>query len=236
MTDDVERALRDLSTRLDVPSTPDMTTEVLARLDTSPARRVRPVRRVIAAAVAAVLALVTAMIVSPAVRAAVYDFFRIGGVEIHQDQQAPHPPSIEPTLSGERDVTLDQARAEAEFPLKLPASLDAPDNVRLAGTPPRVVSMAFGDVRVDQFDGGLDPMFTKFASADDIHHVHVGADPAIWVARPHVVIYTDRDGTQQESSARLSASTLIWESGGITYRIEGDLTQIQALDLAESLR
>ncbi|MFC4851961.1 hypothetical protein [Actinophytocola glycyrrhizae] len=37
-------------------------------------------------------------------------------------------------------------------------------------------------------------MFTKFAAAADIHHVAVHGAPAIWVDRPHPVLYTDRDG------------------------------------------
>ena len=50
-------------------------------------------------------------------------------------------------------------------------------------------------VRVDQFDGGLDPMFTKFTSAAGrAPRDRVRRLPAIWVDRPHVVIYTDRDG------------------------------------------
>lgn len=238
MTDDMEDLLRVVSTRLDVPPTPDVTDAVLARLDEPAPRTVwRPVQRIVAAAVAALVALATAMVLSPAVRAAVYDFLRIGGVEIHENQPPPVTPSLEPSLPGERDVTLAQARAEATFDLKLPTGLGDPDNVRLVdGTPPRVVSMAFGDLRIDQFDGGLAPMFTKFATAEDIHRTDVRGAPAIYVARPHLVIYDDRDGTPREASARLSANTLIWESAGITYRLEGTLTEEQAVAIAESMR
>jgi hypothetical protein len=34
----------------------------------------------------------------------------------------------------------------------------------------------------------------------------------------------------------MAGSTLIWEKDGITYRVEGDLTQQQAITIAESLR
>lgn len=238
---DLDSLLRSVSTRLDVPPTPDVTDAVLARLD-EPAPRTgwRPVQRVVAAAVAALLALATAMVVSPAVRAAVFDLLRIGGVEIHENQPPPVTPTVDPPLPGEREVTLAQARAEATFPLKLPADLGAPTHVRLAdGAPPRVVTMAFtafGDLRLDQFDGGLDPMFSKFTYAPDIHRTDVDGDPAIYVDRPHVVIYDDRDGTLREATARLAAATLIWESDGITYRLEGDLTEDEAVAIAESMR
>lgn len=230
---DLESALRSLGARLDVPDPPDVTATVLARLD-QPAPS-RTGRRLVAAAAAALVALATAMVVSPAVRATVFDFLRIGGVEIHENQPAPVTPSLDPPLPGERDVTLAEARAAVDFPLRLPADLGPPGAVRLIDGD-RVVGMAFGNVRIDQFDGGLDPMFTKFASAADIHHVTVGGAPAIWVDRPHPVLYTDRDGNQRDESARLAGSTLIWERDGVTYRVEGDLTEQEAIKIAESLR
>jgi len=240
VSDDLESALRDLGTRLDVPPPPDVTTAVLSRLDEKHSRW-RPVHRLVAAAVAAAVALATAMVVSPAVRAAVYDLLRIGSVEIYENQQAPASltPSVDAPLPGERDVSLAEARGLADFPLRLPTKLGPPATVRLVDGG-RVISMAFasphGQIRVDEIDGGLDPMFRKFASADDIHHVTVADRPAVWVDRPHVVIYTDRDGTMRQESARLAGSTLIWDDNGVTYRVEGELTQHQAIELAESLR
>ncbi|MFL6122811.1 hypothetical protein [Actinophytocola sp.] len=236
--DDLAAALRVLGTRLDVPEPPDVTGAVLSRLaERGPSRW----RTVVAAAVAALVALVTAMAVSPAVRAAVYDLLRVGGVEIHVDEPAPvRPvPSVEPPLPGERDVSVAEARRAVRFGLRLPTDLGPPATVRLIDGD-RVVSMAFGSahgqVRVDEFDGGLDPMFAKFTLAADVHHVTVAGTPAVWVDRPHPVIYTDRDGTLREETARLAGSTLIWAKDGVTYRVEGELTERQAMGIAESLR
>lgn len=231
MTDHLETDLRELGTHLDVPPTPDVTTAVLNRLDSpSPKRRVP---RLVTAAIAALLALATAMVVSPAVRAAVFDLLRIGGVEIHENEPAPPTPTVEAPLPGERDVSLAQARDAVDFPLRLPAGLGEPDAVWVTGD--RVVTMAFGAVRIDQFDGGLDPIFEKFTMAEDIHRVTVGDQPGIWVDRPHVVLYTDEHGTTRDEAARLAGSTLIWEDDGVTYRVEGDLTETEALAIAESL-
>lgn len=236
MADDLESALRSLGARLDVPDPPPVTDAVLARLR-APAPRRRTARRLVTVAVAALVALAAAMAVSPAVRAAVFDFLRVGAVEIHENQPPPVTPpvtSLDPPLPGERDVTLAQARAATGFPLRVPAGLGDPDTVRLTDDA-RVVTMTFGGVRVDQFDGGLDPMFTKFASAADVHHVTVDDRPAIWVDRPHPVFWVDRDGVMHEEAARLAGSTLVWERDGITYRVEGDLTQARAVALAESM-
>ncbi|HEX6355065.1 hypothetical protein [Actinophytocola sp.] len=239
MSDDLEAALRSLGTRLDVPEPPDVTQAVLSRLDEPVRTRWRPVHRLAAAAVAALVALATAMALSPAVRAAVFDLLRIGGVEIHENAPAPTTPSTDTPLPYERDVSLAQARAAVDFPVKVPGELGEPTTVRLAGDA-RVVSMVFGSphgtVRVDQFDGGLAPMFAKFAAADDVHHVTVSDTPAVWVDRPHVVLYIGPDGQMRESSARLAGSTLIWEDDGLTYRVEGELTEQQAVTIAESLR
>jgi hypothetical protein len=238
MSDDLEAALRSLGTHLDVPKPPEVAPAVLSRLDEPARTRRRPARRLVTAAVAALVALATAMALSPAVRAAVFDLLRIGGVEIHENAPAPTAPSIDPRLPNERDVSLAEARAAAGFPLRMPGELGEPTAVRLTDDA-RVVSMSFdsphGAVRVDQFDGGLAPMFVKFAAADDVHHVTVSGTPAIWVDRPHVVLYNGPDGQMRESSARLAGSTLIWEYAGLTYRVEGELTEQQALAVAESL-
>lgn len=228
-TDDLEAGLRDLGRHLDVPPTPDVTAAVLDRL--APPRRRAP--RLVTAAVAALLALATAMVVSPAVRAAVFDLLRIGGVDLHRDEPAPPVPTVEVPLPGEREVSLAQARAAVDFPLRLPTGLGDPDTVLVIDD--RVVSMSFGGIRIDQFGGGLDPVFDKFTTAEDIHHVTVGAAPGIWVDRPHVVLYTDDHGATHDEGARLAASTLIWEDGGVTYRVEGDLTETEALAIAGSM-
>jgi hypothetical protein len=69
-----------------------------------------------------------------------------------------------------------------------------------------------------------------------VHQVTVSGGPAVWVDRPHPVLYTDRDGRLRQEGARLAGSTLIWEKDGVTYRVEGDLTEHQAIAIAESLR
>lgn len=243
----VEALLRDVGRRLDVPAAPDVTAAVLARLDEpAPSPVWRPVHRLAAAAAVLLVALAVAMTVSPTVRAAVRDLLRIGGVEIVDTAPPPRVPTSVPPGEppGERRVTLDQARAAAAFPLRTPAALGDPDTVLLVddtdSTPPRVVTMTYrtpaGTVRIDQFDGRLDPMFRKFSSAEDVVPVTVDGDHGFWVDRPHPVFYLDRDGVQREEAARLAVSTLIWERGGVTHRVEGASTRAEALAIAESLR
>ncbi len=192
--------------------------------------------RLVAAAMALLLALAVAMAVSPTVRAAVFDFLRIGGVEVHY-QPAPVAPSADPELPGERAATLDEARAQAAFDVRVPALLGDPASVRLIdGNPPRVVSLHYPGVRIDEFDGTLSPIFEKFTAAPDVVATRVGDADGVWIPHPHLVLYDDRDGVQHEESAQLSGHTLIWESGGVTYRIEGDISRATAVLIADSLR
>ncbi len=239
--DRVEAALRELGGRLAVPEPPtDPAAAVLARLAepaTRPAPRVLP--RLVAAAVALLVALAVAMAVSPTVRATVLDLFRIGGVEIHYT-----PPPVTPTTSdaaapGERDVSLDAARAAVPFDIRVPRLLGDPDSVRVIdsadGGPPRVVSLRYPGARVDEFGGRIAPFFEKFLRAADVVRTDVDGAPAIWIPRPHPVLYVDEHGTIHEEAARLAAKTLIWEENGLTYRLEGDLTRAQAEAIAATL-
>jgi hypothetical protein len=238
-------ALRDLGEHLRVPTPPSGTSlaaAVLSRLDDPPPRHRRAlVARLVAAAVALLAALGAAMAASPEVRAAVLEFLRVGGVEL---EQGPPPPlrTTDPdaALPAERTVPLDRARAAAEFPVAVPERLGEPDSVLLAGgDPPRVVSLRYigaDETRIDQFDGELGPVFGKFAGAPDVVPTTVHGHRGIWVPRPHLVLYLDRDGRLVEEAARLAGTTLIWEADGVTYRIEGTLTRRQALEIAESMR
>jgi len=247
VTDDerIEAALREVGGRLAVPDAPaSLATAVLARLE-EPApvsRRLRPglVPRLVAAVVALLLALGVVMAVSPTVRAAVFDFLRIGGVEIHYEPPPVEPTTDDPAAPGERDVTLDQARAAVPFDVRVPALLGDPDKVRLLsdvdGAPPRAVSLHYSDARVDEFPGRVSPLFEKFTRQPDVVRTDVDGAPAVWIPRPHPVLYVDVHGDIQEEAARLAAKTLIWEANGMTYRVEGDFTQQQAERIARSLR
>lgn len=233
-----EDILRDLGAHLDVPPPPEestLTAAVLARLDEPPHRRSVLLPRLVAAAAALLLALGVAMAVSPEVRAAVLDFLRIGGVEVNQ-APPPGPPSSEVLLPGERAMTLDQARDTANFPLRVPALLGDPQAVHVAdGDPPRVVTLHYEDVRIDQFEGSLDPMFRKFFHIEDAVPTRVDGWQGVWIPAPHPVLYLGRDGLTHEQPARLAGTTLIWEQNGLTYRVEGDLTHEEAVAIAESM-
>jgi len=226
MSDELEVALRDLGARIEVPEAPDITAKVRGRIAEKPRRHV--LRPVVVGLVALVLAGAVAFAVSPEVRAAVAELFRFAGVEFRQD--APPPIPVTPFLPGERVISLDEAKDT--YGAQVPEELANPTEVRVVDN--RVVSLLYPGMRLEEFDGDFGVAMAKFAHAEDIERVQVNGHAALWIPRPHEVLYIDRTGNWRRESARMSGRTLIWQQGGKTMRLEGDLTREEALRIASS--
>ncbi|MEU8068779.1 hypothetical protein [Micromonospora sp. NPDC049151] len=235
--DDLERELRELTGWLEPGRTPDLTAGVRARLD-APAPR-RRWRYALAAALAVLL--VAAL---PPGRAALADavtgLLRFSGVVV-DTAPAPPPTGTPSPLPAQHQVALAEAQRQVRFPILVPARLGAPERVLVADPDGagahRVVSLLYrgGTVRLDAFDGSLDIVFHKRSLGADVTLTQVGGEFAIWVGGPHALAYVDRSGTERVATARSAAATLMWERAGVSYRLEGDLTREQALDVASSL-
>lgn len=233
---DLEPELRGVGTRLALPDPPDVRSAVRARIAAPPASRtLAGPRRWVVAVIAALVA--TALAASPQARAAVADLLRFAGVEVHWGSPDPDAPSRAP-LPGQEATGLDAARRAVDFAVRVPAELGEPDRV-LVSDSGRVASLLYGSgpgqVRLDVFEGRLDPLFVKTID-EPVEQVDVGEVEGLWLTGPHLVRYVDRDGVIRGESARLSASTLIWEQAAVSYRLEGDLTRDDAIAIAESLR
>jgi hypothetical protein len=237
----IEVALRDLGAHLDVPEPPDVTAAVVARLDEPAPRGHSRLLRAAAVVLAVLIALGVLITVSPPVRAGVLNLLRFAGIEFGSESAPAGPlPTTSVPLPGERSVDLATAQRMSRFPVSLPPALGRPERVLVIdGEPPRIVSLLYrgGTVRLDEFDGTLDyALYKKFAGAGGVEWATVNGEPAIWVDRPHEVVYIDRNGVHHNESARLSGKTLIWQVGDVTMRLEGDLTVLQALEIANSVR
>ncbi|MFI5924589.1 hypothetical protein ACIA3K_01285 [Micromonospora sp. NPDC051543] len=237
--DGLEAELRDLGGWLDTPATPDVTARVRDRL----VGDVRGRRRWRSLAAAAVVALLVAAL--PPMRAAVADavgeVLRFAGVDIVTSSTPPSPPGEPSPLPSLRTVGLDEARRAVRFPVRVPAALGPPERVSVAdpdGTDAyRVATLLYegGALRLDAFDGRLDLTFHKRTSRPGVEWTQVDGDFAVWVDGPHVLSYVDRSGQIRRETARLAASTLIWEQNGVTYRLEGARSMAEALEIARSL-
>lgn len=254
--DELLARLTRLSTAIRVePPADDLVTDVLARIDRLPvparsgprphlARWAQSVRRHRRAATALAVALIlTLLAVSPA-GAKIAEWLGIGAVQI---VPAPAPPGDAATVDladadGFTEVTLDQARAQAPFPLVVPSDLGPPARVFL-GPGRTVVSMVWpsGDqaapgtpVRLDQLAGQPDYAVVK-KYADDIDFTQVGGADAFWLRVPHPMVYTDPTGAEQTQRSRIAGPTLIWTAGPVTLRLEGVAGPDRAMQIARSV-
>ncbi|MFI7489942.1 hypothetical protein ACIBXA_16345 [Micromonospora echinaurantiaca] len=241
--DDLERELRALSTSLRTPEPPDVTARVRARLVAPPAPRRIRWRRWRYHLAAALVALLVALL--PPGRAAVADavagLLRFAGITVDTSSEPDLPTGTPSPMPSQRPAALAEAQRAVRFPIRVPAALGPPEQVLVAdpdGTGGhRVATLLYrgGALRLDAFDGRLDPVFHKQASGPGTELVQLDGDFAVWVGGPHTVAYVDRTGTVRVETARLAASTLIWEEAGVTYRLEGEVTKAEAMEIAGTL-
>jgi hypothetical protein len=219
MTDEpAEAALRDLGRQIHVPEPPDVTAQVLTRIN-APRRR----NRWLTALVAAVTAFAIAFAVSPAVRAGVQNLLEFAGVEFRTEA----PPSVAPPLPSQ-EVSLDQAREQMPFEIHLPAELGEPDKITVHEG--RFVTLHYGTLRLDQFDGTISSTVGKLIHQEGVEQI----GDKIWIPYPHVFFYIDRDGQWRTEEPQTAGQTLLWQRGQVTMRLEGDLTRQRALEISAS--
>jgi hypothetical protein len=205
---ELERSLRALD--VDWPSTPAVQLELVPR------RR----RRTVAAL--AVVAAAAAAFAVPQSRSAILDFFHLGGVTVVRVETL--PPAQERPLSAGLGAILDDAGA-----VKILGTAFVP---RQHGTLHErdgfVSTVLRGPVLLSEFGSAY--LIKKFA-AGAVEWVEVAPGvQGLWIAgASHVVLFP---GT----SARLAGAVLVWERGGVTFRLEGaGLRKKEALRLAHEL-
>ena len=262
---ELERALTDLGAHLEHPPTPPIAEAVVARI-TAPATAAPPRRRVwlpragwrrlAVAALALVLLAVVVVVATPGTREAVARRLGLPGVAIHLGGQTPSTPTLPAgpgaNLDLGRRVTLEQAADGLSFGLLVPTApgFERPDAVyRSDNVPGGRVDMLWRPrpgLPVSPFtDAGLlltefraDPLIEKIAkSGGNVTAVEVAGGTGYWFeGSPHEFGYTDSGGTFREETVRLAGNTLLWTQGGLTLRLEGQISQAEALRIAESLR
>ncbi|WP_228048312.1 hypothetical protein [Streptomyces justiciae] len=195
--------------------------------------------------------LLTVLALTPPVRAAVYDWFDFGGVEVRYDPSAAPSPGAEVPGCG-RSVSWAQAVRRAGFEPLVPDALGAPDAMAVAGGPQGrfVISLCWRErgktVRVDEFAAGLDLTFAKTVR-EQPEWISLGGSPvagsqdtALWFPRPHLLSFwlLDADGKRYTRQARTAGPTLLWSrpvrSAEVTLRLEGVASQARAVEIAKS--
>lgn len=233
------------------PEEPDLVSRVGSGLGAqtpvpAPARRWVPSPAVVLAAI--VVAVGGAVATIPTAREAVADFLGVGGIDVRYSDE--DLPEIAAELDLGTPVALEEAQARVEFEVLIPPDLGDPDAVfvddSLAGGAvwmlwaprddlPRSVTIDAGAL-MTQFRGTLDPGYLKKLTGTDatIELVRVDGAEGYWIDGPHSLVFRHDSGISEEP-ARLAGNTLVWERGGITYRLESRLTRGDAIAVADSI-
>jgi len=228
---ELETALRQLGGEVAFPPTPDLAPAIRGRLDRSRSWR-RPVAIALAVAVVAAAAAVLAV---PQSRSAILDWLGLRNVGVVRVDTLPAVPA-RGRLDLGRPATLAEAKRRAPW-LLLPDTKS--DSAWVSESlPGGKVSLLWGtpsNVRLllTEFTGRT--YIEKVIGGDTrVERVKIG-DAGAWFEGPHVVMFQDRNGRFRESHARLARNTLVWQMGDVTLRLEGSLTEDQALRIARTV-
>jgi len=205
------------------PEAPDLAPRVLARLE-------RPARRWWLAPALVAVAAAGALLAIPQTRAAILDFFRIGGVEVQRVETQPRAPVRAAALG--REVPFEVAQRAVDFPLLAPSS-------SIAYVDGRMVNLRWKRYVLSQWRGEQLAFAQKqVGPGSQTVGVDVRGATGLWITGArHEIIYRDpRTGQIVAKSRRLAGNVLIWEAGGITYRLEGARTVADARAVARNLR
>ena len=249
---EIEQALVDLGAHLRYPAVPDLARAVGAHLaqHPRPRRRLSPWRALLYPLLATVLILASILTLSPDARSAAASWFHIPGVLIGTGSS---PEPIGHDLRLGRQASLAEAKKQVPFPVLVPTlpTLGRPDEIYLGAAPEgQRVSLLYrvrsGLPRASTTGAGL--LITEFSSrtiflgkllppGTAIRPVSIDSQPGAWMAgAPHVVYYVDQQGRLVPDSTRLSGNALLWQRGPVTLRLEGRVSEQQALAIARSMR
>lgn len=228
---ELERRLQELGGEIAYPATPRFELAV----DRRPAfsSRLRPLAlafAILVVALAGVLAL------SPGARSAFLEIFHIRGATVERVETLPDVRAQRLDF-GER-VSRETAERRAGFEL-----LDVggePDAIFIR--PDGLASVVYGDPErprlvLSQARGAIYDGFIKKTggSGTIVREVTVGGERGLYVSGPeHFVMFLDENGLISDERTYLAGTVLLWNRGELLLRLEGDLTQAEAVELAES--
>lgn len=187
-------------------------------------------------------------------------------ITVATPQGPPHstpPPTPAPSGRGlqlGQPATLTSAAAAVGFPMLLPRSpLVGPPDAIYVGHPPAGGQVALVYRPRPGLPPTMDPtvglLLTEFRGAiateggyfekvlgpdttlDVVDVGGVRGGRGYWMAgHPHLFFYRDASGQVAAEDVRLAGNTLLWESRGITLRLESSLSETAVLALAASIR
>jgi len=211
---------------------------------------VRTDRRLLVAVAAAIAVLVVAglLAVTPT-REAIARWVGIGGVRITTDDPLPDGGAPVPgapatgTEPATGAVDLDAIDGSLPFPIRT-ADPSVAGELRAAAVDwsvaPGLVELRYDDFTLVELGSrpSAAPVLGKvIGPGTTTTAVTVDGRPGVWLSgATHQVGSVDPDGELRLDTVRRAGNVLVWEDGGVTYRIEGALSLEAALEVATGLR
>lgn len=210
---------------------------------------IRPVWRRLATAAAIVVVLVGVLALSPTARQAAADLFSEAGIRIGFIQEP--SPAAGAALELGQEVELGRIGQSVDFVVSVPAGEDpgAPDAVYLSdgrismvwfGTP-SLPAAGDSDIGLllaqSQSNNGSELASKTLGSETTVRNTVVGGVRAVWIeGAPHTITLLDVEGNPIPVTTRLAANVLLWDAGGVDYRLETTSDLAAARAIAEALR
>lgn len=238
---ELEHALRSVGRNLDYPAAPDLSDGVRRRLAEGERPRAPFRRRTLVVALAVLAVAVGAVMVVPQARSTVLDWLGIGGVTIRYVEELPPVEQATDDLGLGDRVSLGEARQRALFRILLPRieGLDDPPRVYYRDAA-RQVAFLYGSEEKPKLlitQAGVGGALEKLATVStDVELVTIGDGiSGVWLSgEKHGLFYP---GVGEEEPFRLVGNALVFETaGGITVRIEAEISKDEAIRIARSMR
>jgi hypothetical protein len=225
---ELEQQLRSLATVVEWPPTP----ELVPPPQLLPVPRRHVPRRALVVALAAAVAIGVAFAVPPA-RSALLRFLGFGGVRIERVATLPRAAELPLAESLGTPVSAAAARRVLGEPMRLPPTAR---RARLYASGPAVSALLRAGGRpllLSELRADPNGFFLKKLAAGSTRVEWLSLqrpDDAIWIAGgPHIVV-------GPTAPPRLAGNVLLWQHGGLTYRLEGRrLTRDRAVALARAI-
>jgi hypothetical protein len=237
---ELERALLAVGRNLEVPTAPDLTGAVRARL--AEGRRpslFSPRALVVALAVLAVA--VGAVLAVPQARSTIKDWLGIGNVTIRYVDELPPVEQATDDLGLGEQMSLEEARERAGFRVRVPTveGLDDPPKVYYNESSSQVAFLYGSEEKpkllITQADarGAIEKIVNLNVTERELVVVEPGY-AGVWLyGEKHAIFYP---GTAHEEPFRLVGNALVYEIDGVTLRIEAEISKDEALRVARSMR
>jgi hypothetical protein len=236
----LELRLRALGHQLELPPEPDLAPEVLAQLSLSGTRPF-PWRRAAVLALALVALAVGAAFAVPQARTAILRFFHLGGATV--ERVGTLPSGVERKQAGGLGRPFSRAEAERRLGFELllpPFRGEGPRRVYVIGDSVGTVVLRSNGKRVllSEFNSFGAQWLKKLADGGTIiDPVTVNGRAGLWIeGAPHTLTYFDRTRGIQRRTILIRGNVLLWLRGPLTLRLEGELTEAQAIALARRVR